>query len=72
MSADFRLTNPKSYSNTYNIKHKAKELINKSIYALSEIVKAKIKSKRIIANPGCYPTSIQIPLIPLIKKKFNS
>ena len=70
LSADFRLTNPKSYSNTYNIKHKAKELINKSIYALSEIVKAKIKSKRIIANPGCYPTSIQIPLIPLIKKNL--
>ena len=68
LSADFRLTNSKIYNTTYNIKHKAKELINKSIYALSEIVRSKIKSKRIIANPGCYPTSIQIPLIPLIKK----
>ncbi len=70
LSADFRLVNAKTYNDNYNIKHNAKNLIKKSIYALSEIVKTKIKSKRIIANPGCYPTSVQIPLIPLIKKNL--
>ena len=70
LSADFRLTNPRVYNNTYNINHNAKNLIKKSIFSLSEIVKTKIKSKRIIANPGCYPTSVQIPLIPLLKKNL--
>ena len=41
-----------------------------SIYSISEFVKKDIYKYRIIANPGCYPTSIQIPLIPLIKKKL--
>ena len=68
LSADFRISNASKYAKTYKIQHKANQLINKSIYALSEFVKTKIKSKRIIANPGCYPTSVQIPLVPLIKK----
>ncbi len=70
LSADFRITNLKIHNQTYNIKHKARNLIDKSIYSLTEIVKTKILSKRIIANPGCYPTSVQIPLIPLIKKNL--
>ena len=70
LSADFRLNNINEYKNYYSIKHKAKNLINKSIYAISELKKDKLKHFRIIANPGCYPTSIQIPLIPLFKKKL--
>ena len=66
LSADFRITNPETYFRNYKIKHKAKDLINKSIYSISEFSKEKIKNFRIIANPGCYPTSIQLPLIPLI------
>ena len=48
----------------------AVKLIKNSIYAIPEFVKKNIHKYRIIANPGCYPTSIQIPLIPLIKKKL--
>ena len=70
LSADFRLENYTKYTNTYHKNHKAKDLIKKTIYAISELKKNKIKSFRIIANPGCYPTSIQIPLIPLLKKKL--
>jgi N-acetyl-gamma-glutamyl-phosphate reductase len=70
LSADFRLTSAKIYRETYGTNHKAKNLIKKSIYAISEFVKTKIKNYRIISNPGCYPTSIQLPLIPLIKKKI--
>ena len=70
LSADFRLSSPSIYFKNYKIKHKAKKLINSSIYSISELNKHKIKNYRIIANPGCYPTSIQIPLIPLIKKNL--
>ena len=75
LSADFRITNYKKYFKTYKINHKAKDLIKYSIYSISEFNKNKIKNYRIISNPGCYPTSIQLPLIPLIKKnliKFNN
>tara|TARA_A100001015_G_scaffold319663_1_gene443290 strand:+ start:1180 stop:2211 length:1032 start_codon:yes stop_codon:yes gene_type:complete len=70
LSADFRIENSIKYKNSYNMKHKAKKLIKKSIYSVSELKKNKINNFRIIANPGCYPTSIQIPLIPLLKKKL--
>ena len=70
LSADFRIKNPKNYFKTYNLKHNAKDLIKHSIYSISEFTKKKIIKYRIIANPGCYPTSIQLPLIPLIKKNL--
>ena len=69
LSADFRLQNAKIYKNNYHRKHKAEKLIKKSIYSITELQKKQIKNYRIIANPGCYPTSIQIPLVPLLKKK---
>jgi len=70
LSADFRISDVKKYKTNYKNKHKAKDLIKDSIYSISEFVKNKIHKYRIIANPGCYPTSIQIPLVPLIKKRF--
>ena len=70
LSADFRITDPKIYEKNYNLKHKAKDLIKFSIYSISELNKKKIINYRIIANPGCYPTSIQIPLIPLLSKNL--
>ena len=70
LSADFRITNPKEYYKTYNIKHNAKELIKKSIYSISEFNKSNIQNYRIISNPGCYPTSIQLALNPLLKKEL--
>ncbi|OUX54115.1 MAG: N-acetyl-gamma-glutamyl-phosphate reductase [Pelagibacteraceae bacterium TMED287] len=70
LSADFRLEKKDDYKNWYKKKHLAKDLISKSIYSISEFVKNDIKKFRIISNPGCYPTSIQLPLIPLIKKKL--
>ncbi len=70
LSADFRIENDKKYKDFYHKRHMAKNLIKKSIYSISELNKKKLKKYRIIANPGCYPTSIQIPLIPLLKKKL--
>ncbi len=70
LSADFRITNTKIYNKNYKIKHKAVKLIKKSLYSIPELSKDVVNKFRIIANPGCYPTSIQLPLIPLIKKKL--
>tara|TARA_Y200000002_G_scaffold362232_1_gene349094 strand:+ start:422 stop:1456 length:1035 start_codon:yes stop_codon:yes gene_type:complete len=70
LSADFRINNAKKYELNYGLKHKAKKLMSDSIYSVSEFVKKDINKFRIIANPGCYPTSVQIPLIPLIKNKL--
>ncbi len=70
LSADFRLSDFKIYEKNYKIKHKAKSLIKHSLYSIPELNKNSIKDFRIISNPGCYPTSIQIPLIPLIKKRL--
>jgi len=70
LSADFRIENSKEYKKWYNNDHKAKSLIEKSIYSIPEFTKNKIKNYRIIANPGCYPTSIQLALVPLMKKSL--
>ena len=70
LSADFRLSDISKYEKVYKIKHKAKNLIKNSIYSIPELNKKNIKKHRIISNPGCYPTSIQIHLIFLIKKKL--
>jgi N-acetyl-gamma-glutamyl-phosphate reductase len=70
LSADFRIEDPKLYKLWYGINHKAKSLIKESLYSISEFQKDRIKKFRIIANPGCYPTSIQLPLIPLLKKNM--
>ena len=45
-------------------------MIKKAIYSVAELSSERIKKFRIISNPGCYPTSIQLPLIPLLKKKL--
>jgi len=70
LSADFRLENTKDYKKWYLKNHFAKNLIKNSIYSIPEFTKNKIKSYRIIANPGCYPTSIQLAIIPLLKKSL--
>ncbi len=70
LSADFRIKNYQTYYKNYGKKHKAIKLIKYSIYSISEFAKKKIQKYRIISNPGCYPTSIQIPIIPLILKNL--
>ena len=70
LSADFRLRDSKSYLKWYKQKHKSVNNIKKSIYSLPELNQKNIKKYQIISCPGCYPTSILLPLIPLIKKKI--
>ena len=75
LAADFRLNKASDYLKWYKQKHRAPKLIKKSIYLLPEINRKEIKKYNIISCPGCYPTSILLPLIPLFKKnliKFNN
>ena len=70
LSADFRLNNSKLYKKWYGADHNCKELIIKSIYAITEFARNKLNNHKIISCPGCYPTSIQIPLVPLVQNKM--
>ena len=70
LAADFRLEKASDYKKWYNQKHKALANIKKSIYSLPEITGKKVKDFKIISCPGCYPTSILIPLLPLLKSKL--
>jgi len=70
LSADFRIENIKEYKKWYSINHSAKNLVKKSIYSIPEFTKNKIRNHRIIANPGCYPTSVQLALVPLMLKSL--
>tara|TARA_B100001057_G_scaffold483784_1_gene560995 strand:- start:431 stop:1465 length:1035 start_codon:yes stop_codon:yes gene_type:complete len=70
LSADFRISNTKIFEKNYNFKHKAKNLIKDSFYSIPELNDEKIDKFRIISNPGCYPTSIQLPLVPLFKRNI--
>ncbi len=67
LSADFRLRDAAVYEEFYNHKHPAPELLDEAVYALPEVRAEAIKKARLIACPGCYPTSILLPLIPLLK-----
>ena len=67
LSADFRLKSAETYKEFYAHDHPAPELSAKSVYGLPEIYRDKIKGALLIASPGCYPTSIILPLVPLIR-----
>ena len=70
LSADFRLSSSKLYKKWYGFNHKSKELIKRSIYAITEFSRNQLSNRNIIACPGCYPTSVQLPLVPLVQKKM--
>ncbi len=69
LAADFRLKKGSEYLKWYKQKHKALNNIKNSIYALPEVTETLVKKFSIIGCPGCYPTSILLPLIPLFKKR---
>lgn len=69
LSADFRLHDTASYAKWYGHEHHAQELQKEAVYGLVEIYRRTIKKARLVANPGCYTTCAQLPLVPLIKEK---
>jgi N-acetyl-gamma-glutamyl-phosphate reductase len=67
LSADFRLRSADTYKEFYAHDHPAPELLSKAVYGLPEFYRAKIKDALLVASPGCYPTSILLPLVPLLR-----
>ena len=70
LSADFRLRDYRIYEKWYGVKHTQRALLEKAVYGLPEISRAKIKRADLIANPGCYPTSAILGIYPLLKDKL--
>jgi len=69
LSADFRFKDVLTYEAHYQ-EHTAKDLLDKSVYGLCEIYYDRIKNTELVGAPGCYPTSVLLPLLPLLKQKF--
>lgn len=72
ISADFRLKNKDQYKKYYNEEHPFPALLEKSVYGLPEIYREEIRKASLVACPGCYPTSIILGLMPLLKEKLIS
>ncbi|HXN07413.1 MAG TPA: N-acetyl-gamma-glutamyl-phosphate reductase [Nitrospiria bacterium] len=68
LSPDHRLADPEIYRKWYGVEPAPGALLKKAVYGLTEIYRDKIKNADLIANPGCYPTSILLPLYPLLKE----
>jgi N-acetyl-gamma-glutamyl-phosphate reductase len=66
LSADFRLKSAETYKEFYAHDHPAADLLKKSVYGLPEVHREAIKKALLVASPGCYPTSILLPTIPLL------
>jgi N-acetyl-gamma-glutamyl-phosphate reductase len=69
LSADFRIKDASVYKEFYGHDHPAPDLLGQSVYGLPEIYRDQIREAKLVACPGCYPTSILIPLRPLIRRK---
>jgi N-acetyl-gamma-glutamyl-phosphate reductase len=70
LSADFRLSDIAAYATWYGHEHHAPDLQKEAVYGLTEIKRDAVRKARLVANPGCYPTAAQLPLIPLLEKKL--
>ena len=66
LGADFRLRDPQIYEQWYHLPHTAPDALKTAIYGLPELFREQIKTAKLVANPGCYPTSAILALLPLI------
>lgn len=69
IGSDFRINDPEEFKTWYGAEHKLKNLLPDFVYGLPEIYKENIASSRLVANPGCYPTSILLALAPILKNR---
>ncbi|HEX6121183.1 MAG TPA: N-acetyl-gamma-glutamyl-phosphate reductase, partial [Dongiaceae bacterium] len=70
LSADFRLTDVGAYATWYGHEHHAPDLQKEAVYGLTEINRDAVRKARLVANPGCYPTSALLPLVPLLAERL--
>jgi N-acetyl-gamma-glutamyl-phosphate reductase len=67
LSADFRIRDVAEWERWYKVKHAAPELVAQAVYGLCEVNRERIRGARLVANPGCYPTAVQLGLLPLVE-----
>ena len=67
IAADFRIRDIATWEKWYGVKHACPELVAEAVYGLPEVNRAQIRDARVVANPGCYPTAVQLGLLPLIE-----
>ena len=67
LAADYRLKNPAEWQKWYGMAHASENLLAEAVYGLPEVNREAIKSARLVANPGCYPTAVQLGFLPLLK-----
>ena len=72
LAADFRLKDPAVWKHWYQVDHECPQLLEEAVYGLPEINRESIKSAKLVANPGCYPTAVQLALAPLLENKLIS
>ena len=70
LSADFRIHDVAVYQEFYGCDHPAAELLGASVYGLPEVYRDKIREAKLVACPGCYPTSMLLPLLPLVRAQL--
>jgi N-acetyl-gamma-glutamyl-phosphate reductase len=70
LSADFRIHDAAVYADFYGEEHPAPELLPEAVYGLPELHREEIRRSKLIASPGCYPTSVLVPLAPLLRVKL--
>ena len=70
LAADFRLTNPATWENWYGEPHTCPSLLKEAVYGLPEVNRPLIRNARLVANPGCYPTAVQLGLLPLVEQRL--
>lgn len=68
LSADFRLRDPSVWREWYGLDHACPELLDEAVYGLSEVSREAVADARLVANPGCYPTAVQLGFLPLIEQ----
>lgn len=67
LAADFRISNVPTWEQWYGMKHACPELVAEAVYGLPEVNREQIRNARVLANPGCYPTAVQLGFMPLLK-----
>src|SRR5213596_1597907 len=67
LSADFRIRDIAEWERWYKMKHAAPELVREAVYGLCEVNREQIRGARLVANPGCYPTAVQLGFLPLVE-----
>jgi N-acetyl-gamma-glutamyl-phosphate reductase len=67
IAADFRIKDVAVWEQWYKMKHACPELVAEAVYGLPEINRSRIREARIVANPGCYPTAVQLGFLPLVE-----